>query len=383
MPRNNKNKKSVWIFSAASFLNDLGSDMVFPLWPIFVTSILGAPLSVLGLIDGLGEALVSISQALSGYWSDKLKKKKVFIWLGYLFSGISRFGYGIASSWQVLVPLKSLDRLGKIRGAPRDALVANAVNKKKRGQAFGVLRTADNLGAVCGVILSIILIRFIGIRTIFLLAAIPSFLAMILVIFLIKEKKTDKIFKGLKIKNMSGNLKLFIFVSGIFSLGLFSYSFLLLAAENFGFTIYTLPILYLIISVVATLSSLPFGRVADKLSRKSVLYIGYLMWALALILFIVFHTYWAVIIAFVAYGLHLGAVDPVQRAFVSELAPTGYRASTLGFFKMIVGIMALPASLVAGILWDNVNIYTPFYFALLLTGIAFLLLFFVKEKKNI
>lgn len=357
--------------------------MVFPLWPIFVTSILGAPLVVLGFLDGLGEALVSISQALSGYWSDKTRKRKIFIWLGYLFSGISRLGYGLAQSWQMLVPLKSLDRLGKMRGAPRDAIVASSVTKKQRGSAFGILRTADHLGAVCGVIASIILIRFVGIRTIFLLAAIPSLLASLLVIFLIKEKKANKIFKGVSFKNLSTNLKYFLFVSGLFSLSLFSYSFLLVAAQDFGFKVYTIPFLYLLMTMVATLSSYPFGKLADILGRKPVLLMGYFLWGVVAVIFIIFHNYWAIILAFIAFGLYRGAIEPSQRAFISELAPQGYKASVLGAFKMVIGLMALPASVIAGLLWDSINIFAPFYFALGLTVISFLLLFFIKEKKTI
>ena len=135
-------KRTIKIFAIASFLNDVGSDIIYPLWPLFVTTFLGANMAVLGFLDGLGEALVSISQGISGRLSDRLKKRKVFIWLGYLFGAFSRVGYSLSTSWQHLIPFRILDRAGKIRSAPKDAIVADISTKENRGRNFGFLRSA-------------------------------------------------------------------------------------------------------------------------------------------------------------------------------------------------------------------------------------------------
>lgn len=176
MESNNQNtsEKTLQIFGWASFLNDLGSDMIFPLWPIFLTSVLGVNMAVLGFIDGLGDAIVAISQALSGYIADKTSKRKIFIWLGYVFAGLSRIGYALAPTWHYIIPFRIMDRAGKMRGAPRDAIIADISTDHNRGRNFGYLRMMDNLGAVCGVIFTILFFKHLGYRNIFLLAAIPS-----------------------------------------------------------------------------------------------------------------------------------------------------------------------------------------------------------------
>lgn len=172
--KKNNSKKTLRTFALASFLNDLGSDMIYPVWPLFVTAVLGGNMAGLGFLDGMGEALVSLSQAASGYLSDKTKKRKVFIWLGYLFGALSRIGYAFAAAWQHLVPFRFLDRAGKIRSAPRDAIIADISTEQTRGGNFGLLRAMDNLGAVCGIIVCILLFKTLGYRNLFLLAAIPS-----------------------------------------------------------------------------------------------------------------------------------------------------------------------------------------------------------------
>lgn len=376
-------KKTVRTFALASFLNDLGSDMIYPIWPLFITSVLGAPMAILGLIDGLGEAIVSISQAISGYISDRIRKRKVFVWTGYLFGSLSRIGYALSSTWQYLIPFRILDRAGKMRGAPRDAIIADISLKKNRGKNFGLLRAMDNLGAVCGIIICISFFKLLGYRNLFLLAAIPSVIGALLIFTSIKEKKPegDKIYKGINIKNLNRDFILFLLVSSFFALGSFSYSFLLIFAKKIGFQTAFVPILYLIFTTTAAIFSLPFGKLADKIGRKSVLALSYSFWGLVCLSFIFLQNHLSVIFAFILYGLHTGSLQPVQKTFVSELAPAKYRASTLGGFQMVIGLCALPASLIAGILWDKVDILTPFYFSLGLTILSATLLIFVKENK--
>jgi len=372
--------KFMTVFSTASFLNDFGSDMIYPIWPLFLTLYLGANVEVLGLIDGLGDAFVSISQAGSGYLSDRVRKRKVFVWLGYFFGATSRIGYALSTAWQHLIPFRILDRSGKIRGAPRDAIVADVSTDENRGRNFGLLRAMDNLGAICGIVTCVLLFSFLGYTNLFLLAAFPSLISAILILVFIKDRKTNRIYKGLSLKDLSFNFKLFLFLSALFALGFFSYSFLLVYAETFGFEIEFIPILYLVFTAVAALVSLPFGKLADKVGRKAVLILAYAFWGVACLGFIYVSSLVSVALVFVVYGLHKGALEPVQRTFVSELAPTDYRASVLGTFQMVVGLCALPASLIAGVLWLSLGRLTPFYFSLSITIPAIALMMFVKEK---
>lgn len=403
-----QSKKTVRTFASVSFLNDLGSDMIYPIWPLFVRHVLGANMAALGLIDGLGEAVVSIAQAASGYASDRIKKRKIFIWLGYLFASISRIGYALSSIWQHFMLFKVLDRAGKIRGAPRDAIIADISTKENRGENFGLLRAMDHFGATCGVIICIcIIFMYVGVpdmfnitqggalfesqipqipeqiyRNIFFLAAIPSLIGVLIILFFIKEPKTEgiKVYKGISLKDLDNNFKIFLLLSSFFALGSFSYSFLLIYAEEFGFQVTFVPVLYLLFTIIATLFSLPFGKLADRVGRKPVLMLSYVFWGLVCMSFIFIQHYFLVILSFVLYGLHKGALEPVQKTFVSELAPKDFRASVLGGYQMVLGLCALPASVFAGLLWDKINIFMPFYFSLGLTVLSIILLVFVKEK---
>ncbi len=376
-------KKTIRTFALASFLNDMGSDIIYPIWPLFVTNILKANMAALGFLDGLGEALVSLSQAASGYLSDRIKKRKIFIWLGYLCGSFSRFGYAISSIWPHLIPFRILDRVGKIRSAPRDAMVADFSPDDRRGRNFGLLRMMDNAGAVVGILICIIFLRLLGFRLLFALAAIPSLVGALLVVSNIKDQKKDgfKIYKGISLKDVDSQLKLYIFLSALYALAAFSYSFLLVYAMNFGFRTGFVPVLYLIFSASASLFSLPFGKLSDKIGRKPVLMLAYLFWSGVCLGFIFSRRHIFIIGLFVLYGIHKAALDPVQRTLVCELSPLAFRASCLGGFQMIIGLCAFPSSLAAGLLWERLGMLAPLYFSLALTAAAFVLLVFVKERR--
>jgi MFS family permease len=375
-------EKTIRTFALASFLNDLGSDMIYPVWPLFVTTILRANMAVLGFLDGLGDALVSLSQAGSGYISDRIKKRKAFIWTGYLIGALSRLGYSISTIWPHLVPFRVLDRMGKIRSAPRDAIVADVSTKENRGKNFGLLRAMDHLGAVFGILICIALFSLLGYRLLFALAAIPSVGSAFLVFTLIKERKSDeiKIYKGISLRDLDKNFRLFLVLSSLYALGAFSYSFLLIYAKKFGFKLAFVPVLYLIFTLSAFLFSYPFGKLSDKMGRKSVLIISYLFWIAVCLGIISKPNRTMIILIFVLYGAHKGALEPVQRTFVCELAPEEFRASCLGAFQMVIGLCALPASFIAGVLWDTMGFLVPFYVSLILTIISGIMLFFVKKR---
>ncbi|MEA3343487.1 MAG: MFS transporter [archaeon] len=383
MPEN-QNKKTIKTFAAASFLNDMGSDMIYPIWPLFVTTVLGANMAILGFIDGLGIAIVSISQALSGYISDITRKRKIFIWLGYLLGSISRVGYAFSTAWPHLIPFKVLDRFGKIRGAPRDAIVADISEEHERGKNFGLLRAMDHLGATVGILITIAIFTIVGYRTLFIIAAIPSLISVFLIYHYIKEPKTShiKLHKGMTLKNITTNFRIFMISSITFALSSFSYSFLLIYAKEFGYALAFIPVLYLIFTLTASITSIPFGRLSDTIGRKKVMAVSYLLWALVCLTLITAPGKTAILLAFILYGLHIGALEPVQKTFVSELSAKKYRASSLGTFQMLIGLSALPSSVIAGLLWDRISIFAPFYFSLALTITAIILLSFVKKDSE-
>lgn len=376
-----QNKRSIQAFAWASFLNDFGSDMIYPVWPLFVTSVMGANMAMLGLIDGLGEAFVSISKAISGYISDRIRKRKFFIWSGYILGSISRLGYALAPTWHWLIPLKILDRSGKIRSAPRDALVADISTDQNRGGNFGLMKAMDNLGAVCGIVVCLLLFEHIGFTNLFLIAALPSLASAFLIYKYIKENKISdkKLFADFTFKDLDANFKLFLILNSVFTLGAFSYSFLLIFAGKSGFKATYLPIFYLIITVTAAIFSLPMGKLSDKIGRKKLMYLAFILWAAICISFILSTNSIVVIAAFVLYGLHKAALETVQKTYTSELCPDCFRATGLGVFQMAIGICALPASLIAGFLWDNINMQAPFYLSLVLSLVACFMLLFLKE----
>jgi MFS family permease len=377
-------KKTVRTFAAASFLNDMGSDIIYPIWPLFVTQVLKANMSALGFLDGLGEAVVSLSQAVAGYWSDKVRKRKIFVWVGYLCGAASRLGYAASSLWPHLIPFRVLDRAGKIRSAPRDAIIADVSTDDNRGRRFGLLRTMDNLGATAGILIAIALFKVLGYRLLFALAAIPSVVGALLILKSIREPKEPRarVFKGFSFRDIDRNLALYIVLNGVFALGAFTYSFLLIDAKAAGFQAGFIPFLYLVFSATAALLSYPCGRLSDRIGRKPVMFIAYGAWAAVCAGLILTDSLPAVAVLFVLFGVHKAALEPVQKTIAAELAPQPYRASVLGAFQMVIGLAALPASLLAGVLWDKAGRHVPFYVSLGLTAAAAVLLVFVKERRT-
>ncbi len=370
-------KFPVFIFGLSSFLNDLGSDMIQSIWPIFITTVLNANMAVLGLIDGLGNALVSVSQAFSGYFSDYIGKRKVFVWLGYCFGGLSRVGYALSPSWRWLIPFKVLDRCGKIRDAPRDAIVSD-LSKYKRGWNFGFLRMMDHLGAASGVILGVVLLMLIPVRSIFLLAALPSLISALSIIFFIKEGKSKVLFNGFNFNLLSNTFKIFLLVSCLFALANLSYSFFIIRALDIGFTPLLTPLFYLLFTIVASFFSIPFGRLADKIGCKPVISISYLFFFIACFGFAFLNSSLLIFPLFIIYGLFLASFEPAVKSFIAGTSYKIVRASSIGTFRMLTGLIAFPASFIAGLLWEFSSSSAPFLFAASLSFICLLLLPLVK-----
>jgi len=382
---NGKPPRGIRIFALASFFNDLGSDMIYPVWPLFITVTLKANMSALGFLDGLGDALVSLSQALSGYLSDRWRKRKVFIWTGYLCGMLSRLGYALSAVWTQVLPFKILDRAGKVRSAPRDAMVADLSADRNRGRNFGLMRAMDHAGAVAGILACLVLINLIDLRLLFALAAVPSLVSVALILALIKERipaGSNRNFKRLSLRSLPADFRTYLVASALFSLGAFSYSFLLIFAREAGFKTGFVPVLYLLFTATASLFSIPFGRLSDRLGRKKVLGLSFSLWSVVCLGMIFGRSLVFMAVLFLVYGLHKAALEPVQRTWVCEMAPAELRASFLGAYQMTIGMCALPASLLAGILWDRFGRLMPFALSLALTGLAALVLVFIREKKT-
>jgi MFS family permease len=381
MSSQKKTPKNIRVFASATFLNDLGSDMIASIWPLFVTNVLKANMSALGLLDGIGNSLVSISKAASGYLSDKTKKRKIFIWSGYLMGAAGRFGFALSRTWAYLIPFKILERLGKVRSAPRDALVSESSHKGKLGRNFGFLRSMDHLGGIAGILLSILLIRFLGFRTIIMLGALPTLISALLILTLIQkpEKKLSSQPDPNPSKKIHLPFKFFLIISSLYSLGAFSYSFLLLFAKNHGFSFKNIPLLYLIITASASVSSLFAGRLSDQIGRKPILGAAYIFWMAVCVGFPLNQSPLFIFTGLVLYGVHIGIINPTWRAMAAEMSPEEHRAGYIGIFQMVTGLCALPASFFAGLLWDQVGMKAPFYLSLGLTFLSGTLLLFWKN----
>jgi len=375
-------KKTILTFGFASFLNDLGSEIAHSIWPVFVKEILKAPMSVLGLIDGLGEATVSFSQTFAGWFSDKLGKRKPFIWLGYLMSGLARVGYSITYFWGLLFPFKIFDRAGKIRETPRDVLVLEIANHKYKARTIGFLDAMDHLGAVSGIVLAIILIKFFTPREMFFMAALPSLIAGYLILSLIKEKSSPLQISPLKFSpgKFAQPLKIFFFANLLFSLGFFSYSFLLIYARENGWKLESVPVLYLILTMAMMLMAYPVSWLADKIGKKRTIILAYLFWNFSSLGFILGAKNSLIIPLLVLFGFSKATLRPSQVAFISEFSHHLFKGRTLGFFQMISGLCFLIASSLAGFFWQFFGAKTTFLFAFLTSISAILMMLFVKEK---
>ncbi|MCL5006893.1 MAG: MFS transporter [Patescibacteria group bacterium] len=382
--RQDKRQTDIWFFAAASFLNDFGHFLFTAIWPVFVTVTLGASVTFLGFVDGFGTAMESISQAVSGMLSDKIRKRKIFIWLGYLLPSIASLIYASSYSEFQLTLGKFFDRSGKMRDAPRDAIVADETEHGKRATAFGVLRAADRGGAFLGLAASAILVSYLTYRQLFLLSAIPGFIGTMIILWFIRESRpTDGSDKtGISLKNAGSSLKIFTFLSLVFTLGSFSDSFYILAAEKRGISLVIVPLIYLAYVFVSFASAVPFGKLADKAGRKAVLAVAYVMLAAANTVFIFSKSILSFVLAFAVYGLHYGAYKGNVKAFVADLSPKNMRASYLGGFEMLVGLVSLPASVLAGFLWQGVSPTMTFSFSILTSLLTLLIIPWVKEPRS-
>jgi len=380
--------RNLIVVGFVSLFTDLSSQMVFPLIPLYLVS-LGAGAWVVGLVEGSAEATASLLKVFSGYWSDKIRKRKPFVLVGYSLSTITKPLFAFAYSWPLVLFVRVFERVGKgIRTAPRDAIIAESTDTSVLGKAYGFHRAMDGIGSISGAVIALILFPMLGFRNIFLIAFVPGAIAILCVLF-IKEKNKPREIKKEKtmsfkvsLKELPRNLKLFILVSTVFAFGHFGYAFLLLKARNIGLANDTAIFLYVLFYIVYTLFIIPSGILSDKIGRKPVLMMGYVLFAVTAIALLFTSQMYALLIVFVIYGIFYAMIDGVQRAFVVDLAPADLKATALGTFHTAIGLVALPGGFLAGILWDVISPEATFIFALGLSLCALLLFVFVKNVRH-
>lgn len=375
----NKGDGNIKLLGASSFFNDAASDMIAPLLPFYITALGGGGVAI-GLLSGMREGLASLFKILGGWLSDKIGKRKIFVFSGYLISVIFRFLLLIAASWQQVVAFVSFERVGKTRDAPRDAIIEDSTNNV--GRAFALQQMLDTSGAVVGIILVIFLFwKFnFGIRTIILIASCIAFLSLI-PLFFVREPKFRRTHMGLfrGISSLPSQLKYFVFVSSVFSFGNFGlYLFLIVRGEELSGNIIFSLIMYALFSAFYAFTSVPFGKLSDRIGRKKVLVLGYVLFFAISIGFIFVENVYLFALLFALYGLVYSITQPVSKALVADFSRE-IKGTAMGFYYFVIGIVTIPAGLIAGVLW-NISSETMFTYIAGIALVSIILLGFVKNR---
>ncbi len=366
--------RNVLVLSAVSLLTDLSSEIIYPLLPLFLSGVLGASAATLGAIEGAAETTAALIKLGSGWLSDRLPRRKPLVVTGYLLASIARPLVGLATSAGQVLIIRLTDRVGKgIRGAPRDALIADSVTPQLRGRAFGLHRAADHLGAVLGPLLAFLMLDGMGmpLRTVFLWTAVPGALAVAVAIWGVSEKKASssevqvtepsepipgaEALASEPAASLGSPFWRYLGVLVVFTLGNATDAFLLLRAAQLGVSVAQIPLLWAMLHVVKSASSVPGGWLSDRIGRKPPIVAGWVLYALVYLLFGRSTEQWHAWALFAVYGLYFGLTEGVEKALVADLAPPTSRGTAFGWYNLAIGIGALPASVVFGILWDRVS----------------------------
>jgi MFS family permease len=374
---------NIFLLGIVSFFTDVSSEMIYPLLPLYLVVNLGNSPALLGFIEGIAESISSLLKVFSGYWSDRIGRRKLLTISGYTTSLLGKFFLYLSSSWGLFFLARVFDRFGKgLRTAPRDALIAESSQSQKRGRSFGLHRSLDTLGACVGIGLAYFFMQTQdNYKRIFFIALFPAALGII-VLSWVKEKHKPKIdFKKEETKVSLGNLfkefgkldkrlKAFLIITFIFSLANSSNQFLLLRAKTLGFNIKLIILLYLAYNISYALFSYPAGFISDRIGRKTLLICGYVFYSLVYLGFALTKTQNFVWVLFVLYGIYIGLTEGVEKAFVSDLAPDYLRATFIGMHATLVGIGLFPASFIAGFLWNILGAQAPFIFGAIISLLA-------------
>jgi MFS family permease len=374
--------RSVWLIGLISFVNDSASEMLYPLMPLYLATVLMAGPKALGLIEGIAEATSSIFKLVSGVIVDRTKTTKPWIVIGYFFAGMGRPLIAIANSWAWVLCIRFTDRLGKgLRSSPRDALLAESVAPNQRGITFGLHRSMDNAGAVVGPLIAAFLLSIhIPLRDIFLWAIIPGIITVVLALCLREPPKERALVYqpfSWSLAGLPQQFKRYIFVAGIFALANSSDMFLLLRAKDLGVPQEHIPLLWAAVSLITTIFGTPLSALSDRFSRKNFILIAWCAFAFFYIAMSFSGiSIWMLFGLFGVYGLFKAATEGVEKALVADLAPKGMAGTAFGWFNLISGLMLLPASLIFGWLYESFNPRSAFLFSGSCAVVAFLLLAF-------
>ena len=413
---NRANWRSIYFISTVSFFNDIASEMIYPLIPVFIKTVLGFGAEIIGVIEGVAESINSLLKLFSGWISDKSKKRKVFVLAGYSLSNLVRPLIGISSYWGMLLGFRLTDRVGKgIRTAPRDAMICDLAPEKKRGLAFGIQRGMDHAGAVVGPLITSALITLflLDLKTIFLFSYIPGIIAVLLVIFGVKEiKKEDhvrleelqkfqsgKYFPGRQgasdktkkplilffkdFKKLGGKFNYLLSIFVIFTLGNSTDAFLLLRASDLGIQLAYIPLLWSILHLSKTLFSLFGGYLSDKTGRKTIIGLGWSVYILTYIGFAFADNLWQIWALFAFYGIFFGFTEGVEKALVGDMVSKETRGLAYGYYNFAIGIAALPASIVFGLVWRLFSFRNAFIMGAGISFVAIIMLIFLKIPEKV
>lgn len=385
--------KNVFFVGLLSFFGGISQDIFSPILPIYLTSVLGFDKTFIGIAEGVVTASFNLFKIAAGFFSDKFKKQKPIIFIGYLLSMISRPLLAFVTSGISVISLRLLDGIGKgIKDPPKDVLIAGSAAKEIRGKSFGIARMLDTLGSVAGPLILFGLLYFLKdsasvYHLILLFTAIPLLTTLIILKIKVREIPTFAVKQPLSATAENGlNIRLpksffiFIFIVMIFTLGNSSDAFLILRAKNLGVTLLEIPIVIALFNLVYALAAVPFGSLSDKIGRVKTIIIGWTAFILVYLGFAFISNALYVWLLYGFYGIYYATNEGVARAFLSDMVESGHRGKAFGIYGTVIGLATLPASFFAGFLWDRIGPYAPFYFGALMAGIAMLLLIIFSKK---
>jgi len=372
---------AIWVLGLVSMLMDISSEMIHGLLPLFMVGPLGASAFVVGLIEGLAESTALIVKVFSGAISDYLGKRKGLAVFGYALGALTKPLFAIAPTTGIVLTARLLDRVGKgVRGAPRDALVADIVPPEVRGAAFGLRQSLDTVGAFLGPLLAVglMLLWADDFRAVFWIAVIPGLLAVALLLFGVREperhvgEKRSNPIRRENLRRLGGAYWWVVGVGAVFTLARFSEAFLVLRAQQGGIAVALVPLVMVAMNVVYAASAYPFGKLSDRMSHKQLL-----AWGLAVLiaadLVLAMNGHWTTVLAGVAlWGVHMGMTQGLLATMVADTAPADLRGTAFGFFNLVSGLAMLVASVVAGLLWDRLGASFTFYAGAAFCGVALL-----------